>query len=623
MPRARDSEFRAYKFIEDDLKERGWDTRNPSRHDSGQVWTQNECLQHPEIKAQLGLDRPENVVKVREEVLWVIEAKGEHRNLDLALKEAEDYARKINKSKTLKAPFISGVAGDEATGYLVRTRSLVGGEYKPITINGRDISALISLDEAETVLDSGPAIEDVPVEETLFLSKAQKINEILHRGAINKDLRARVLAALLLALSGETPPNIDAKPSVLIRDINNRAEALLAEHDKPEFFEWIKIPLPPTQDNYIKFKTALVQTIQELNNLNIKSAMNSDTDVLGKFYEVFLKYGNGAKDIGIVLTPRHITKFAVDILNITDRDVVYDPTCGTAGFLVAAFDSVKRNYGEAEVEHFKQNNLFGVDQDAQVVALAVVNMIFRGDGKNNITEGNCFHKNIVKTKNGGGTYSPEPPKENELVVSKVLMNPPFALKGGDEREFSFIDHALKQMRDGDLLFCVLPISVMFESHEAREWRKNRLLHENTLVSVITFPPEVFYPVSVHTLGIVVRKGVPHPKEQNVLWARAIHDGFVKVKGKRLQSPMEPDNLPKLKPIAQAFVGNQSFPVVSEPQFVKAAAIDFDDPLLELVPEAYLDAEPPTADEVHRSADDLVRETAALAIRFPNLWADDE
>jgi hypothetical protein len=47
----------------------------------------------------------------------------------------------------------------------------------------------------------------------------------------------------------------------------------------------------------------LVKTILELLNLNICSAMNSSTDVLGQFYEVFLKYGNGAKEIGIVLTP--------------------------------------------------------------------------------------------------------------------------------------------------------------------------------------------------------------------------------------------------------------------------------------------------------------------------------
>lgn len=225
MAKGKDSEFRAYKFIEDDLKERGWDTRNPSRHPSGQVWTQGECLQHPDIKAQLGLDKPENIIKVRETVLWVIEAKNEHGKLGQALKEAEDYAKKLNKSKTLKAPFISGVAGDNTTGYLVRTRYLVGTEYRPITINGKEVSALISPDEAATVLDGGSAIEDVSVDEALFLSKAEKINGYLHRGAINKNARARVMAALLLALSEDPPPNIDAPPSILINEINARASA--------------------------------------------------------------------------------------------------------------------------------------------------------------------------------------------------------------------------------------------------------------------------------------------------------------------------------------------------------------------------------------------------------------
>ena len=50
--------------------------------------------------------------------------------------------------------------------------------------------------------------------------------------------------------------------------------------------------------------------------------MNSGKDVLGKFYEVFLKYGNGAKEIGIVLTPRHITRFASEVLDINSKSQI-------------------------------------------------------------------------------------------------------------------------------------------------------------------------------------------------------------------------------------------------------------------------------------------------------------
>jgi hypothetical protein len=172
---------------------------------------------------------------------------------------------------------------------LIRTKFLIDGKFRSITFNGKNITSLISPEVAKTVMESGPDIRDVPVDETLFLSKAEKINQILHLGAINKDYRARVMAALLLALVDETLPNVDAAPAVLIKDINTRAEEVLTRQSKSEFYEYVRFALPAAKDNHIKFKAALVQTMQELQNLNIRSAMNSGADVLGKFYEVFLK----------------------------------------------------------------------------------------------------------------------------------------------------------------------------------------------------------------------------------------------------------------------------------------------------------------------------------------------
>src|SRR4051812_48090657 len=98
-----DSEFHAYAHIKDELKDAGWDTRNPARNSSGQVYTQNECHSHPEIKTYLALERPENVVKVTDSVFWVIEAKPYHNMLPQAVSEAEQYATKISISKNVKA----------------------------------------------------------------------------------------------------------------------------------------------------------------------------------------------------------------------------------------------------------------------------------------------------------------------------------------------------------------------------------------------------------------------------------------------------------------------------------------------------------------------------------------
>jgi type I restriction enzyme M protein len=616
MEQPKSTEVDAYIFIKENLRALGWDTRNPMRSPKGEVFTQNECLHHDEIKACLGHLKPENVVKLSETSFWVIEAKRSHKQLEQALTEAKQYANRFNKGSSISAIIISGVAGNEGDGYLVKSRFHKNGKYVPITINGKEISSLISKEVATVLLTTNnPAIEDVPVDEKLFLNKAEKINQILHLGAINKNYRARVMAALLLALIDEVPPNIDAPPSVLIDEINSRAKRVLKREDKGEFYNFISISLPPTEDNHVKFKRALVSTIQELNNLNIRSAMNSGTDVLGKFYEVFLKYGNGAKEIGIVLTPRHITKWAVEAINVSIHDIVYDPTCGTGGFLVAAFDHIKKQANAKQIGQFKKYNLFGVEQEPEVVALAIVNMIFRGDGKNNIVEGNCTQKNLAKKTIDGYPTAAYSNSKGPGAVSKVLMNPPFALKSSDDKEYRFVQHALDQMEDGGILFSVLPVSVMFESGQEKVWRESLLLKENTLLSVVTFPAELFYPIGVHTIGAFIKKGLPHPKDQNVFWIRITRDGFVKKKGKRLPNSKEPNEFNTILPYLKAFIVDQHFEVQGVPQFYKLAPIDFSDPLLELVPEAYIDSAPISNHDLQAGMEKLVRENAALIIRY--------
>jgi len=295
---------------------------------------------------------------------------------------------------------------------------------------------------------------------------------------------------------------------------------------------------------------------------------------------------------------------------------------------VAALDYVRSKFAlnAQQPEKFKLHGLFGVDQDPVVTALAIVNMIFRNDGRNHIIEGNSLAKYLQRVTIDGHpsaeVVSTQAAKGAE-GATKVLMNPPFALRVEPEKEYHFVQHALEQLQDGGLLFSILPISVMFESGEVKEWRLNKLLAENTLLSVMTFPPELFYPTGNHTLGIVIRKGIAHPKQQSVLWVRAMHDGFVKVKGKRLLAKPpkhEPDDLKTISPLVQAFVRNPAFVVPNQPEFVKAAPIDFTDTLLELVPEAYLDARIPPLTDIEQSAEQLVRDTAALAIRFPELWS---
>ena len=240
-------------------------------------------------------------------------------------------------------------------------------------------------------------------------------------------------------------------------------------------------------------------------------------------------------------------------------------------------------------------------------------MIFRGDGKNNIVEGNCFSKFLGLTARRDmriaryvSSQSDNPP------ITKVLMNPPFALKHSDEKEYKFINHALTQMEDGGLLFCVLAYPVLVKGGQYLKWRKE-LLRKNMLLSVITFPGDLFYPIGVHTVGIFIKKGVPHPDNQNVLWVRALKDGYVKSKGKRLLNNRERDDLDRIKDILNIFLVNPSFRAENIKEFQKASPIDFDDKSLELVPEPYLDAERPSIEEIEEELDKTIRKFISFMI----------
>ena len=194
------------------------------------------------------------------------------------------------------------------------------------------------------------------------------------------------------------------------------------------------------------------------------------------------------------------------------------------------------------------------------------------------------------------------------------MNPPFALKDKDEKEYNFIQHALEQMEDGGLLFAIVPLSVMLKGGSYKTWRKTKLLTNNTLLSVITLPEDLFYPVGVNACAIVVKKGFTHKKEQNVLWIRALNDGYKKLKGKRLPNPKVNNDYPNIEGIIKLFIQDNSYKTNNIPEFIKICPIDFEDNLVELSPEVYLDSHIPSATEINQDMERLVREYLAFLIR---------
>jgi type I restriction enzyme M protein len=590
----RNSEVRLYEFIPASLRELGWNTKNPNRHSGGEVYTQNECLLNQVLKATLVKDRPENIVIVDENVYWAIEAKSDFTDIDLAVTEAKEYAAKINKSKEAKCKFVTGVAGDTDSTYLVETWFLNKTRWEKITINNIELTGFISRDQARKILNNNNhdlSNEEIP--DALFLEKANKINEILHNGAIIKKNRARVIASLLLALVQDPYFRISDDSTTLIEDINTRVRALLRQHDKENFAQEIAISLPTSKDNHKKNRAAIANTVQELRSLNIRSAINSGKDILGQFYEVFLKYANDSKEIGIVLTPRHITKFAADVLGITMKDYLYDPTCGTGGFLVSGLDRVKQSipFGKKGIESFQQSHIYGIEQEPEIVGLAIVNMIFRRDGKSNIYEGNCFDNyflkengEIKKLKKEQYLKGKSKGVEYERFFTRTMMNPPFALK---EEEYKFVDHAINQMVEGGYLFAILPTSVMTSSNDGQgelTWRKN-LLEKHTLKAVIKLSEDLFQP-NAHkgTYAVIIETWIPH-KNDKVFWA-VMDDGFTMVKAKRLPSKTLPSNIELIQNELKGFLLADRSPKQVE-RIIGFTKIDLENSSLDLSPEHHL------------------------------------
>jgi len=147
------------------------------------------------------------------------------------------------------------------------------------------------------------------------------------------------------------------------------------------------------------------------------------------------------------------------------------------------------------------------------------------------------------------------------------------------------------------------------------------LKNNTLLAVIILPPELFSPTAqVHTLGIIIKKGIPHNPKQKVFWLKATHDGNVIKKSKRIKSKTERDMFAEYLPVLKDFIHTGKCNKKNIPEEFCVKELDQEDlndesGLVELVPEAYLDSKIPSEDKVQMNLDRQMRELVSFMIRF--------
>jgi type I restriction enzyme M protein len=527
----KETEFRAYVWIEKCLKSLEWDTRNPNNTTSGEVWNQNEALADPELKKALGAQKPESVCKIAANEVLVIEAKKGIDQLILAAQEARGYCEDINAGSVItRARIATGVAGKEAHGYTASSWLLIDGGWQEIFEGDEPCRRLLSRADAKRLLQRENA-QIVPahlsVNEAVKL--AGRINGILHAAKVEKEKRALTVAFLILALHQDAGLEFTSNPKIFLDDINSRASRPFIEMGRQTMWDSIKISY--SEETLTEKANGLSAVLEILKEADI-SNLAQDQDILGNFFESFLKYGNTSKELGVVLTPRHICRFAVDCSSISENDVVIDIAAGTGGFLVASYNRIKSQKTIDDARLFATKNLFGCEDSGSVAALAFINMYLRGDGKHNLKADSCFNWDL-QVDGAARIFGERKANENKSpAATKVLMNPPFALKTDVQHETDFVEHALRQLKPNGVLFAILPASIFYD-RATTSWRTT-LLSRHKLLSVVSFPTDLFYPVSTETLGIFAQAWSPHVLEDDVLWARIADDGFVKKKRFRVE-----------------------------------------------------------------------------------------
>lgn len=255
----------------------------------------------------------------------------------------------------------------------------------------------------------------------------------------------------------------------------------------------------------------------------------SDSETLGDAYEYLLSDQASQKTLGQFRTPRHIINFIVDIVKPQKNETILDPACGTAGFLISAYNYIlndnknvkpgdKLNYDE-KVELL--SHLSGYDTEPKMVKIAQMNMFLHGAKSPDIFE----YDTLVNDSKW------------EEKFNVILANPPFMTpKGGikphkhfnlkaKKAEILFLDFMMTHLRKEGRMGVVVPEGIIANTTGAYLSLRKEML-ENGLYAVVSLHSYVFEPyTNVSTLLLFLDKKFSNRKELYI--ASIENDGFEK------------------------------------------------------------------------------------------------
>lgn len=234
-----------------------------------------------------------------------------------------------------------------------------------------------------------------------------------------------------------------------------------------------------------------------------------ESDFKGAVYESILeKNGQDKKSgAGQYFTPRALIKAMVDVIDPKITETVADPACGTGGFLLAAFDHMKKQSKDIRKQmSLKNDALFGADNTPLVVTLASMNLYLHDIG----------------TKKSPIAYQDSLIDKSDRMFDVILANPPFGTRPQGSVEVSanrpdfiktsdnqvnFLQHIMSIVKTGGRVGVVLPDSVLTDGGSTADVRK-KLLENFNLHTILRLPTGIFYANGVKTNVLFFEKGEP-------------------------------------------------------------------------------------------------------------------
>ena len=248
-----------------------------------------------------------------------------------------------------------------------------------------------------------------------------------------------------------------------------------------------KIPTPLMLDKIVTAMDGLYEQMAQL-----KTA-----DTRGDVYEYLLSKIATAGVNGQFRTPRHIIRMMVDLMEPKAEEIVCDPACGTAGFLVAVSEYLKENrkqevfFNRQNKDHYMNHMFHGYDMDRTMLRIGAMNMMTHG-----------VDNPFIEYRDSLSDQNPDREK-----YSLILANPPF--KGSldadivstdllkvcktKKTELLFLALFLRMLKVGGRCACIVPDGVLFGSSTAHKAIRKELIENNRLEAVISMPSGVFKP----------------------------------------------------------------------------------------------------------------------------------